>query len=85
MGPSVDDIKPAFPGPLNYGNYGISLIMGHAEFLSSTVTAVAPPGPVHSQGYGSKSERIHILARIFHVSNSTLRSHPPAQTATIEA
>ena len=29
----VDDINPALPQTLNYGNYGIFLIMGHAGFL----------------------------------------------------
>ena len=37
---SVDDINPALPyllRTLNYGNYGIFLIMGIAGFISSTV------------------------------------------------
>ena len=34
---SVDDINPALPGALDYGNYGMFLIMGNAGYLSSTV------------------------------------------------
>ena len=36
MADTVDDINPALR-TLNYGNYGISLFMGHAGFISSTV------------------------------------------------
>ena len=37
-GTTVDDINPALPlSTLNYGNYGIFLIMGNAEVISSSV------------------------------------------------
>ena len=39
---TVDDINPAFPlRTLNYGNYGIFLIMGNAGCISSTENPTA--------------------------------------------
>ena len=39
--PTVDDINPALItlSTLNYGKYGLFLIMGYAGFISSTLSA----------------------------------------------
>ena len=41
--PTVDDINPALPiRTLNYGNYGMFLMMGDAGFISAAVYTRAP-------------------------------------------
>ena len=45
FGHTVDDIDPASPQrTLNYGNYGMFLIMGIARFISSTVWTLRQKG-----------------------------------------
>ena len=42
MATTVDDINPALPKEpgLDYGNYGLFLIVGNAGFISSTVASL---------------------------------------------
>ena len=58
---------------LNYGNYGIFLIMGNAGFCPSTVVVKEPAGPQNKLPgknfvgrYSSTHERIACLAPAMH-------------------
>ena len=49
---------------LNYGNYGIFLIMGHAGFCPSTVGPILALGAIKSGAYKGRSSRVFVGLRV---------------------